>query len=290
MARHYAVAMLVGLLAACGDRGHESSPPPEVAGSTSLGTAAVAADVVALEPFPDTPLGAAARRGLAILDASGDSLAGHVGNALRCTSCHLDGGRRAYAMPWVGVTARYPQYRSRAGAVLTVEDRVQECIERSLAGRRLAADDPRLRAMLAYFAHISRGVPVGARVPGQGVDSARASAPPDPSRGATVYAQQCARCHGSDGGGIPGMPPVWGAQSYTIAAGMARVQMAAAFIKRNMPFDAPGSLSDQDAVDVAAYINARPRGDYAPKAGDWPLGGAPADVPFRPASMDRGPR
>jgi thiosulfate dehydrogenase len=289
MARDFAALAIVVLLAACGERGSAPAPGSEAPGTVVLDSSAHPA-VVALEPFPDTPLGAAARRGLAILEASGDSLAGHVGNSLRCTSCHLDGGRRAYAMTWVGVTARYPQYRHRAGAVLTVEDRVQECIERSLAGRRLAPEDPRIRAMLAYFAHISRGVPVGTRVPGQGVDSARATAPPDSGRGAAVYALQCARCHGVDGAGLPGIPAVWGSQSYTIAAGMARVQMAAAFIKRNMPFDAPGTLTDQDAVDVAAYINAQPRGDYAPKAGDWPLGGAPADVPFRPTSMARGPR
>ena len=267
-----------------------TSPTPEREVIPETPAAVVGATApLDLEPFPDSPLGRAAQRGLAILDATRDSLPTHAGNALRCTSCHLDGGRRPHAMPWVGVTARYPQYRSRAGAVLTVEDRVQECIERSLAGRRLPSDDPRLRAILAYFAHISRGVPVGSRVPGQGVDSATASTP-DPVRGQQVYASQCARCHGTDGLGLPGLPPVWGPESYTIAAGMARVQMAAAFIKRNMPFDAPGTLTDQQAVDVAAYINAQARPDFAPKHNDWPNGDAPPDVPFRPRSMQPGGR
>ncbi len=281
MPRFHAVLVLLVLAIGCGERAPRPLPD---SGAPAGGVSSTTPSVTALEPFPDTPLGVAARHGLAILDATRDSLPGHVGNALRCTSCHLDGGRRAFAMPWVGVTARYPQYRSRAGQVLTVEDRIQECIERSLAGRRLEAEDPRLRAMVAYFAHISRGIAVGARTPGQGVDSARAAAP-DTGRGAAVYATHCVRCHGADGEGIPGVPPAWGEQSYTIAAGMARVQMAAAFIKRNMPFDAPGLLTDQQAVDVAAYINARPRGDFAPKSEDWPHGGAPADVPFRPRSM-----
>jgi thiosulfate dehydrogenase len=240
-----------------------------------------AARVLPLEPFPETPFGVAAARGLAILEATADSLPGHVGNTLRCTSCHLDGGRREYAMPWVGVTARYPQYRTRAAAVLTIEDRIHECIERSLSGTRLPPEDDRVRAMLAYFAHISRGTPVGARVPGQGIDSARADRPADPERGQRVYEVHCARCHGSNGAGIaPAYPAVWGDGAYTIAAGMARVGMAAGFIKRNMPFDAPGTLSDQEALDVAAYINAQPHRDYAPKRDDWPQGGAPPDVPF----------
>ena len=42
----------------------------------------------------DGPLGAAIRRGRALLVATRDSLPGHVGNQLRCVSCHLDEGRR----------------------------------------------------------------------------------------------------------------------------------------------------------------------------------------------------
>jgi thiosulfate dehydrogenase len=42
-------------------------------------------------------------------------------------------------------------------------------------------------------------------------------------------------------------PPVWGPQSYTIGAGMARVTVAAAFIKANMPRSWGWSLSDDDA-------------------------------------------
>jgi thiosulfate dehydrogenase len=273
-----AVALVISGLVALGCRPEEHDDAGQRTSSEPL--VARAALVTALEPFPDSPLGRAAARGLAILEATADSLPGHVGNTLRCTSCHLDGGRRAYAMPWVGVMARYPQYRSRADAVLTVEDRIHECIERSLSGTRLPPDDERVRAMLAYFAHISRGVPMGQRVPGQGVDSAHAGAP-DAGRGQTVYAAHCARCHAADGAGIlPEHPALWGEGAYTIAAGMARVGMAAGFIKRNMPFDAPGTLSDQEALDVAAYINSQPRGDYAPKRGDWPSGGAPPDVPF----------
>jgi len=230
--------------------------------------------------FPDTPLGRAARRGRAILVATRDSLPGHVGNGLRCTTCHLDEGRRPYAMPWLGVHARYPQYRSRADRVLTVEDRINECLERSLVGRPLPPGDERLRAIEAYFAHISRGTPVGERTAGQGIDSVSAETP-NADAGKQVFDLQCARCHGADGYGTPLATPVWGVGSYSIAAGMARVRMAAGFIQRNMPFDLPGTLSDQDALDVAAYINAQPRPDFARKSEDWPRGNAPVDVPFR---------
>jgi thiosulfate dehydrogenase len=183
-------------------------------------------------------------------------------------------------MTWVGVTARYPQFRTRAAAVLTIEDRIHECIERSLAGRRLPAEDERVRAMLAYYALLSAEVPVGSRVPGQGVDSAHAGLPADATRGTVIYQTECARCHGADGAGTALGTPLWGDGAYTIAAGMARVGMAAAFIKHNMPFDRPGTLTDQAALDVAAYINAQGRPDYPGKENDWPKGGAPPDVPF----------
>lgn len=248
---------------------------------------------IAVSPLPDsafpaTPLGRAALRGRAILTATRDSLPGHVGNALRCTSCHLDEGRRAFAMPWTGVHARYPQYRSRKGRVLTVADRINECLERSLGGKALPHDDERMRAIEAYFALISRGIAVGSRTPGQGIDSVNA-ATPDISNGEAVFATSCARCHGADGMGSSLATPVWGKNSYSVAAGMARYRMAAGFVRANMPFDAPGTLTDQQALDVAAYINSRPRRDLRGKENDWPNGGAPPDVPYKTAAVSRRP-
>jgi thiosulfate dehydrogenase len=61
---------------------------------------------------------------------------------------------------------------------------------------------------------------------------------------------------------------------------MARVTVAAAFIKSNMPRARGWSLSDDDAYDVAAYVNAQPRPDFPDKANDWPKGGKPADAPY----------
>ena len=75
-------------------------------------------------------------------------------------------------------------------------------------------------------------------------------------------------------------PPVWGAHSYNIGAGMARVRTAAAFISDNMPFDQPGTLTDQQALDVAAYVNVHTRPDFPDKVHDWPNGDAPPDVAY----------
>ena len=61
---------------------------------------------------------------------------------------------------------------------------------------------------------------------------------------------------------------------------MARQERAASFIRHNMPFDRPGTLSDQQAFDIAAYVVAMARPDLPGKERDWPDGGAPKDVPY----------
>ena len=51
----------------------------------------------------------------------------------------------------------------------------------------------------------------------------------------------------------------WGAQSFNWGAGMHRINTAASFIKYNMPLGKPGTLSDRDAWDVAAFMNSHER-------------------------------
>lgn len=265
------VPLLVLAVAACTQEPDTPPAPATTTGYVALGEA----------DFPATPFGQAARRGLALLNATRDSLPDNVGSGLRCTSCHLDEGRRPFALPLTGVQARYPQYRTRSGAIATVEDRINDCFERSLAGRALPHGDPRVRAIEAYFAFLSRGVAIGdQKTPGQGIDSVRASTP-NADAGKLVFVSQCARCHGANGEGSSLATPLWGDRSYAIAAAMARVRLAAGFIRRNMPFDMPGTLTDQQALDVAAYVNAQPRPDFAGKENDWPNGDAPPDTPYK---------
>lgn len=236
--------------------------------------------------IPEGPLGVAIARGRALLLATHDSLPEHVGNALRCASCHLDEGRRPNGS-WVGVYARYPQYRSRSNAVETIEYRINDCLQRSLNGKALPVDGPDMRDMVTYLAFLARGVAVG---PPQAVGARLqrfAGLTPDTTRGAVIYASACGQCHGVDGQGTPVGPPVWGPRSYNIGAGMARIRTAASFIRDNMPFGAPGSLTDQQALDVAALINARPRPDYPNKEYDWPLGDPPPDVAYPTLAAQR---
>ncbi|MBM4194108.1 MAG: c-type cytochrome [Gemmatimonadetes bacterium] len=237
-------------------------------------------------------------RGAAILRHTADSLPTHVGNGLQCTSCHLSDGRVAGAMPWVGVYARFPQYRSRSGGVDVLADRINDCFQRSLNGKAMDPAGADMRDITAYMAWLSRGTVLGKRTPGQGLDSVAAALTPDSAAGRVAYVAQCSRCHGANGEGMttrsPGVPdwagvapPLWGPRSYNIGAGMARVRAAAAFIRHQMPLDTPGSLSDQQALDIAAFVNAQPRPDFADKVNDWPLGGEPSDVAYTTNRMKR---
>src|SRR5438309_2582153 len=94
----------------------------------------------------------AIRRGLALVAATADSLPQFAGGNLNCTSCHLEEGRRGTAAPLTGVFARYPKYIDRTGAVVSMEDRVNYCMTRSLAGARLPNDSREMQDMLAYLA------------------------------------------------------------------------------------------------------------------------------------------
>ena len=233
----------------------------------------------------DTVVLAAVRRGRAILAATRDSLPAHVGNRLRCVSCHMGDGLEPNKMPLVGVYARFPQYRARSATVEIIEDRINDCFERSMNGKALPHDGRAMRDIVAYLAFLSYGVPVGALVEGQGLAKIEPLAG-DTTRGRDVFASSCTVCHGADGQGTNAAPPLWGPHSYNIGAGMARVRTAAAFIKVAMPFDKPGSLTPQQAFDVAKYVNSRPRPDFARKAEDWPNGDPPPDVAYPTKAAD----
>ncbi|MEO7086482.1 MAG: c-type cytochrome [Gemmatimonadaceae bacterium] len=233
----------------------------------------------AVDSTPDDPLEVSIYRGLAILTHTHDSLPGYAVSALNCTSCHLDEGRRPNATPLVGAFGRYPKYNDRMNAVIGIEDRVNYCLTRSLAGSKLPADSREMQDIVSYLAYISTGIPVGEHVRGEGMPKMPALAG-DSARGNVLFANNCARCHGNDGAGMGVFPPVWGARSFSIGASMARVERAASFIRHNMPFDRPGTLNNQEAYDLAAYVTSMPRPDLPAKENDWPNGGAPNDTPY----------
>ncbi len=257
----------------------------------------VRADVVAPAAYvvpadsliPSGPMGASIRRGREILLHARDSLPGHVGNRLTCTNCHRGAGTLPASGPWVGSYAGFPQYNARAGRVIRMEDRINECLRRSLNGTPLAADGRDMGDIVAYMAFLSTGMPHGVHAPWLGY---RRLAPRAASAaaGSAIFSANCARCHGPDGAGTSQAPPLWGPQSFAIGAGMARLNTAAAFIRWNMPFDRPGQLSDQQAYDVAAFVLSHRRPDTPRKELDWPNGDPPDDAAYPTLAASRAAR
>jgi thiosulfate dehydrogenase len=279
MVRLLSAILVVAMLLSCsGESARVKSE--EFRGADQTDNAAIEFAPPSPETIPGSQLGEQIRLGYDIVINTQEYARGYVGNRLNCTNCHLDGGLNPNAASFVGLAAVYPEYRTRNARVNTLADRVNECFEWSLNGRVLPPDSSKLQAIVAYITWLSRGVPSGATIPWRGLQRIDSRRPLDPANGKQVFANKCAFCHGFDGLGTMAAPPVWGPQSYNIAAGMARVSVAAAFIKSNMPRSWGWSLSDDDAYDVAAYINAQPRPDFPGKANDWPRGGKPADSPY----------
>ena len=236
-----------------------------------------------LTAMPAGPLGDAIRYGQRLMTDTQSTAKAYVGNALNCTSCHLDGGRAAYAAPVVGLTGLFPEYRSRRGSVESLEDRINDCFQRSMNGKPLPANGREMIGLLSYITWLSQGVPIGSEVVGRGFREISAPGPADPARGKALYAARCSACHGADGHGTRAgdkyvFPPLSGPQSFTVGAGMALLSVAAAFVQAKMPLGNAGSLTDQEAYDVAAYVTTQPRPDFAGRKKDWPKGGRPPDA------------
>lgn len=189
-----------------------------------------------------------------------------VGNGLNCTNCHLDQGRMANSAPLWGAYPMYPAYRKKNDKVNTFAERLQGCFQFSMnGGKPPAADSREITALSTYAYWLSTKAPVGIELPGRGYPDVPAPAGGyNLARGAAVYKQQCAICHGDNGQGQKVgqdyiMPPLWGKDSYNWGAGMHRINTAASFIKHNMPLGKANSLSDEQAWDVAAFVNTHER-------------------------------
>jgi thiosulfate dehydrogenase len=251
--------------------------------------AAHAADLAPFRVPPDSaipggPTGDAIRLGRNIVNDTKRLLPDNVGNGLNCTNCHLGGGTKEWAGPLVGLWGVFPEYRSRDARINSLQERVNDCFERSMNGKALVLDSPEMDAILMYVQWLSTGVPVGEAVVGRGMGSIDTALKPDAVHGKRIYAEKCVACHGANGEGTKNpaggyvFPPVWGDASFNIGAGLARTYTAAAFIKHNMPLGQGDTLTDQEAIDVAEYVTHQPRPAFAAAKNDYAKGTKPSDA------------
>lgn len=277
ISRSGCAAILMLALAAC-----SRTAPPDSTGPTHASAAAAVGSVttsptktsgkpVAFQPpsessIPAGPFGDVVREGRRLFVDTDVAAKAYVGNGLRCVNCHLDAGRLAHSAPMWGAYVSYPAYRAKNGHVNTLGERIQGCFKYSMNGKAPPLDAKEMVALETYAFWMAKGAPTGEKLAGAGYPKQgfKPPKPPDYARGETVFKTHCALCHGDDGQGqrVAGryvFPPLWGPDSFNWGAGMHQLDNAAAFIKANMPLSQGGSLSDQDAWDVAMYMDGHER-------------------------------
>src|SRR5262249_54793991 len=220
-----------------------------------------------------------------------------AGNNLACGNCHLQAGTKKFGIPLFGLFGKFPHYNARLGAQMTIEERLNACMTRSMNGRALPADGREMQALLPSIKFLPPGAAPGQLLPGMGTGNMPGlDRPADPALGEALYANACVACHGPDGAGIRRslpttdlgymMPPLWGNDSFNDGAGMARLITAGNFLPFNMPpavdYLTP-LLSPEQAWDIAAYVLSQPRPHKAGLDKDFPdLLEKPVDAPYGP--------
>lgn len=215
--------------------------------------------------IPDNEYGEVVRYGKSLFFDTQQLNPEYVGNGMNCRNCHLNNGRQADSSPLWAAFGMYPAFRKKNNHVNTYEERLQGCFTYSMNGTPPASGSKELTALITYSYWLSAGVPLGKEMVGRGYpELAKPVLAPDVERGQQVYTDSCAICHGDNGQGMKSgaayvYPPLWGNDSFNWGAGMHRVNTSADFIKSNMPFGTPNTLSDQEAWDVAAFMNQHER-------------------------------
>src|SRR4051812_45059970 len=240
----------------------------------------------------------------------------YTGNGLTCGNCHLNAGQREGAMPVVGVAAVFPENNPRSGRLFSLQDRVVSCFLRSINGANapgateenidengkvelfVSPRSPEVLAVSAYVTWLSEGMPLGQKPSWRGVKQLAPEAripiaKLSPDEGRELYGDYCQGCHGEDGQGVdlevarPG--PLWGPRSWNDGASLARPYMLAGMIRHAMPYLGPGSLTDEEAQLIAAYITSQPRPHFRAQAKDYVNGSVPEDAVYDTRRFPKNP-
>jgi thiosulfate dehydrogenase len=234
-----------------------------------------------LNALPDDAHGKLVRRGRDLITMTYAFIGPHAldkdnrfaGNDLACGNCHLQAGTKKFGLPIYGLYWDFPHYSGRTGANISIEDRINSCMTRSMNGRPLPVDSPEMQALTAYVKFLSTGLTKGDQLAGHGAGSMpeldRAA---NPKHGELLYTGSCLDCHNINGTGIArskqalslgyAVPPLWGDNSFNDGAGMARLITLANFLHSNMPHGADyrnPNLTIEDAWDIAAYVEQQAR-------------------------------
>lgn len=211
---------------------------------------------------------------------------------MSCNNCHLNGGQRERSLPLVGVAGMFPEYNKRSGRLYSLSDRIVDCFLRSENATGAGQDhlpattSKEVLALQAYLTWLARGFEIGMNPAWRGRNTIESShlipvAKLDIQKGEALFMEHCTNCHGEDGQGVQigdkKAGPLWGPDSWNDGAGAGRVYTLAGIIRYSMPYLDPGRLSDEEAQNVAAFIDSKPRPSYPFKQQDYRTEKLPAD-------------
>jgi thiosulfate dehydrogenase len=223
--------------------------------------------------IPNDKFGAAVRYGRALMFNTAyyigpNGINGkYLGNKMNCTNCHQDAGTKLFSFNLLASHENYPQYRAREGKILTLAERVNNCVMRPHSGKPLPLDGIEMVAFLSYLKWINSFAPKAIKFKGlKNLEVAFPETAASSERGSVLYNLQCMRCHGANGEGVMRAdsisfqyPPLWGASAYQPGSSMHRVIKQAQWLKANMPYDKATwekpFLTDAEALDLAAFVN-----------------------------------
>ena len=305
MLRTAATAVLTASLAVACSRAPENRTSSGAKMNGPLIDASVT--MVAAWEFPKTPLADPSldalplsdevKRGFRIFTNTPHEAPQLAPGGMSCSNCHMNGGQREKALPLVGVAGVFPEYNKRSGRLFSLGDRITDCFLRSenatggpLGPGELPTPTSRdVLAVSAYLTWLSRGSEVGTnpRWRGQNGIAAAALVPVDkldPGKGEAIYVERCVSCHGLDGQGVEigdkKAGPLWGPRSWNDGAGAARVYTLAGMIRYSMPYLDPGNMTDEEAQQLAAFINSKPRPAFPYKDRDYRVEKLPSDAVY----------
>ena len=211
------------------------------------------------------------------------------GRVMSCANCHAQGGTVPFAWPFFRTLTFYGLRENGDRGVYfgglayhrDARTRARDCGLECGGEVRIPDNSYEMDALIAWMTAIRDGIYPGEgllipafktkddvdKIPGARVPLFRdiLDMQADPERGKALFSNRCASCHGKDGKGRWGaeegyrFPPLSGDGSFSHAGGPLMVPVGAAFLHRNMPLSEPGMLSEQQALDVMAYIATLPR-------------------------------
>lgn len=193
-------------------------------------------------------------------------------NEVNCIACHMDNdgnglpGTKKYVLPFLNALNNYPRLDIETMKIISLEDRI-----RGMAGtdsKYFPNDSKEMKAIIAYFKWLKKSYGIKDDIKLEGEFFAKINfpnRPADPVKGKQLYIEKCAACHGEDGLGVKNSDYEKGGGHlypslliYPDGGHMSMIPFLARFLKSAMPFGASYEnpiLSDEEAVDIAAYVN-----------------------------------